>query len=336
MVCTSPFYYTLNVMKKILFAIIGISVAALVPSCVTVKYTSFERLQGAEVNFPEQARSIGIVHCSPVVTERVWDGLPNTYEGEGKLMAESFAQEIAETHYFDQVIICDSVVIPSGEEATLSGNQIDSLIQTLGVDMLLAIERVQLDMSTGVTWFPELMQKLPTLRVGVTPLIGAYREMRERPLFKISKTDTLYWELPLDVTMEQVAEDASQFAGTLPMKHLLPYWEEMTRFYFDGGIAEMRDAGIYVREQNWDAAAELWRSVYGQKKGKYRIHAAFNLALYHELKNEFELALAYLDEAFKLSKEGTSERAFIQYYQMELQEQAKKNKNLQIQMKRFE
>jgi tetratricopeptide (TPR) repeat protein len=246
------------------------------------------------------------------------------------------AQKIAETRYFDQVIICDSVIIPSGPESTLSGSQIDSLIYSLGVDMLLAVERVQLEMTTDEMWFSEVRREIPVLCVGITPLVGAYKEMRDRPLFKICKTDTLYWELPLSLSLEMVKEDASQYAATIPMKHLLPYWGEVHRFYFDGGIAEMRDAGIYVREQNWDAAAELWRSVYGQKKGKCRIHAAFNLALYHELKNEFELALAYLDEAFKLSKEGTSERAFIQYYQMQLQEQAKKNKNLQIQMKRFE
>ncbi len=336
MVCTSPFLLWFGCMKKILLAIIGMAIIILIPSCTTIRHTSFERLYGADVNFPEQVRTVGVVNCLPVVTERVWNDLPNICEGEGKLMAESLAQEIAETHYFDQVIICDSVVIPSGKEATLSGNQIDSLIQSLGVDILLAVERVQLDMSTGVTWFPELMQKVPVLRVGVTPLIGAYKEMRDRPLFKVCKTDTIYWELPLDVSMDQVVENSSEFAATIPMKHLLPYWGEVYRFYFDGGIAEIRDAGIYLREQNWDAAAELWKTVYDKKKGKQKMYAAFNLALYHEMKDEFSRAKEYLETAFELSKAGTTERLLIQYYYIQLEELLEKNKNLQVQMKRFE
>ena len=214
-------------MKNLMFFV---TLVGMLASCTTIKYTSFERLYGADVNFPEQVKSIGIVNCVPSVnTGQDWAvGVANSYEGEGKITAEALAQKIAETRYFDQVIICDSVIIPSGPESTLSGSQIDSLIYSLGVDMLLAVERVQLEMTTDEMWFSEVRREIPVLCVGITPLVGAYKEMRDRPLFKVCKTDTLYWELPLSQSLEIVKEDASQYAATIPMKHLLPYWAFMS------------------------------------------------------------------------------------------------------------
>ena len=331
------FTLDIHVMKKLLFAIVGMAMIALMPSCTTVKHLSFERLHSAEVSFPEQVQRVGVVNCSPVVSEWVWvHQMKNSYEGVGQATAESFAQEVAGTNYFNQVVICDSIITPLGADASLSSAQKDSLIRSLDVDMLFTVEKVLLDMSTDKVWFPELMQSIPVLRIGVTPLIGAYKEGREAPIFKVCRTDTMYWELPLDKELDQVVRSASEYAGTIPMKHLLPYWEEVHRFYFDGGNAEIRDAAIYVREENWEAAAELWKTIYERNRGKYRMHAAFNLALYHEMKDEYEPAREYLEKAFELSAEGSSERSFIQYYHMQLEAQQKQNKMLQIQMKRFE
>ena len=326
-----------DTMKKIVFAILAVVLKALLPSCAVLKPISYERLQGTDVNFPEQVRTVGVVNCLPDLPNRVWvDDVQNSYEGEGQLTAESLAQGMAETRYFDQVVICDSAYVPSDVNVGLSYGQMDSLIRSLDVDMLFTVERVLLEMSTDKVWFPELMQRIPVLRVGVTPLVGAYKKDRERPLFKVCKTDTIYWELPLESDLNEVVRSASEYAGTIPLKYMLPYWEEVHRCYFDGGSAEMRDAGIYVREQDWDAAAELWRTVCSKKKGRYKLHAAYNLTLYHEMRDEFEQAKECLEMAYGLSKEGSFEYSLIKAYALQLEEQMLKNQRLQIQMKRFE
>lgn len=41
-------------------------------------------------------------------------------------------------------------------------------------------------------------------------------------------------------------------------------------FYFDGGNVRMRDAGVYVRENNWDSAFELWKQIYDKGKGRQK------------------------------------------------------------------
>lgn len=44
----------------------------------------------------------------------------------------------------------------------------------------------------------------------------------------------------------------------------------------------MRDAGVYVRENNWDSAFELWKQIYDKGKGRQKMRAAFNIGLYYE------------------------------------------------------
>ena len=293
-------------------------------ACTTLQSISFERLQPASVSFPDQVRKVGVVgYVSQVENE----AQATTLKGDGLLAAESLAQEIAETHYFDQVIMGDSVQ---------SGQSVDHLIQTMDVDMLFVMEQVDIQLMEGALFIPELMMTVPAIDAAVTPIIRVYTQKRKAPLFTVSKTDTISWEYRPNLTQDQVVKDASEYAAIMSMNHLLPYWEEIHRYYYDGGSVEMRDAGVYLREQEWERAASLWETVYMQKKGKSKMRAAFNLAVYHESQGNFEQAKEYLDAASRLAGEGTSDDGLIKYYQLQLDSQAKRNQQLKLQMKRFE
>ena len=305
---------------KNVFSIVGtLGVSMLFSACTTIQYFSFERLQPADINFPEQVRSVGVVN-----------GVSSTDGGDGKVATEAFAQEIASADYFNQVVICDSV-LPS-----LDVIRTDSLIKALGVDMLFAFEQVEVELKKGTYYIPELMANVPVVDGIVTPLVCAYIAGRETPLFSISKQDTICWELRPDLTEEKIIKEASEYAAKLPMQYLLPYWKEVERYYFDGGNVEMRDAGIFVREGNWEEAGVLWQTLYDTKKGKVKMRAAYNLALYHELQDDFEKAQEYIDTASSLATEGSWEEQLIVLYQFKLQELSKDNHRLKVQMKRFE
>ena len=306
-------------MKKILFLISLFGAVVLFSACTTVQYFSFERLQAADINFPEQVRSVGVVNV-----------VPPTSGGDGKVAAETFAQEIASADYFNQVVICDSALQSFDQIPT------DSLIQALGVDMLFAIEQVEVALEKGTYYIPELMTNVPVVDGIVTPLVCAYIAGRDTPLFSISKQDTICWELRPDLTEEKMIQEASEYAAKLPMQYLLPSWKEVDRYYFDGGNVEMRDAGIFVREGNWDEAGALWQTLYDTKKGKVKMRAAYNLALYHELQGDFEQAQEYINTASSLATEGSWEGQLIALYQLKLQELSKDNNRLKVQMKRFE
>jgi hypothetical protein len=185
-------------------------------------------------------------------------------------------------------------------------------------------------------FIPELYATVPAVDGVVTSVVRAYLKQREEPLFTIQKTDTLCWELTPKLTFGDVVKDVSRYAATMPIRNLLPYWSEIERFYFDGGNFEMRDAGVYVREQNWEEASVLWKNVYDKKKGKAKMRAAYNLAVYSEMKDDFEYAKEYLATACALADEGSWEHQLILIYQLKLEEERKKNLRLNVQMKRFE
>lgn len=312
-------------------------VLCLFSACTTLQTISFERLQAADVSYPDQVRTVGVINYAPQ-DKQERDSILGLWNGDGKVTVESLAREIAATDYFNQVVVCDSALRPvgMGNEEILPMSQADSLIQALGVDMLFAVEQVRIELKEGSLFHTELMVDVPAVDGVITPLVRAYVSGRNAPLFSISKTDTICWVVSPELTFGQIVQEASDFAATLPVSYLLPHWKEMNRYYFDGGNMEMRDAGVYIREQNWEGAAALWQKLHDGRKGKVKMRAAYNLALNYELQGDYERAKEYLDTALSLASEGSWEHQLIEYYRLQLDEQARENRMLQIQMKRFE
>ena len=312
-------------------------VLCLFSACTTLQTISFERLQAADVSYPDQVRTVGVINYAPQ-DKQERDSILGLWNGDGMVTVESLAREIAATDYFNQVVVCDSALRPigMGNEEILPMSQADSLIQALGVDMLFAVEQVRIELKEGSLFHTELMVDVPAVDGVITPLVRAYVSGRNAPLFSISKTDTICWVVSPELTFGQIMQEASDFAATLPVSYLLPHWKEMNRYYFDGGNMEMRDAGVYIREQNWEGAAALWQKLHDGRKGKVKMRAAYNLALNYELQGDYERAKEYLDTALSLASEGSWEHQLIEYYRLQLDEQARENRMLQIQMKRFE
>ena len=327
-------------MKKNLFLISIGSVLLFLTACTTLQTVSYERLQPADVNFPGQIRKVAIVNNMPSVTQdyKQVDYKSASLEGDGKVAAEALAQEVVAVNYFDQVVVCDNSFRKGAEplERLIPKETVDDLLRELEVDMLLSMERVNVELKEGIFFIPELYVTVPAVDGIVTSVVRAYIKEREEPLFTVQKTDTLCWQLTPKLSFSDVVKEASEYAASMPMQNLLPYWVEVERYYYDGGNVEMRDAGVYVREEEWEEASVLWKKAYDQKKGKVKMRAAYNLAVYSEMKNDFDKAREYLDAAYALSAENSWDQQLILLYRMKLEDECQKNRRLNIQMKRFE
>jgi len=97
----------------------------------------------------------------------------------------------------------------------------------------------------------------------------------------------------------------------------------------------MRDAGVYVRENNWNSAFELWKQIYDKGKGRQKMRAAFNIGLYYEMKDNPATAIEWVEKADKLAKAGTTEATVIAFYLLKLKERQVQLPQLNIQMNRF-
>ncbi len=327
-------------MRKSVVSII-LAAGAMLASCSSLQTVSFEQLQAADVSFPDAVRRVAVINNMPVMPTKDSQGtISPELEGDGKVAAEALAENIANVNYFDQVVICDSVFRAHDDvprvNVLLTKDEIAKLTEDLGVDMVFSFDRIHIQTKPGVLFFPDFPMPIDAVDAVLSPVVRVYVPNRDKPLFIVAKQDTISWEMEPTLSDKKIIKEASEYAASIPVEHLLPHWREVTRFYYDGGSVEMRDAGVYLRENNWEGAYELWKAAYEKKKGQQKMKAAFNIALYYEIKDEVEKAKEWTENARKLVKPGSRDEQLITFYSLELDERKNKLSRLRIQMKRFE
>ena len=244
-------------------------------------------------------------------------------------------------------------------ESTLSREEVNNLANDLGVDFLVALEDVRLRSLRKVSFLPDINAYHESTDVKVFPTFSIYLPNRQGPVTTILSTDSIFWDevgaSEGEVQANSIKEDdlieaASQFAGTTPIRYLLPHWRTAQRYLFTGGSVDMRDAAVYVREGNWTDAIALWKRHYMHKKGKQKMYAACNIALGYEMQDSIAAAtewaekaqhMAYqidrLDEktADGLNATDVPNYVFATVYLNELQERLQGIARLDAQMQRF-
>ncbi|MDR0988916.1 MAG: DUF6340 family protein [Prevotellaceae bacterium] len=305
----------------------------LLTACQATEQLSIDYMIPAQVSFPAGLRRVGVVNNAVETPnfeafrkeenqEKMWkewkrNGLAHQERyvyGDAVVATEALAEALAAENYFDEVVICDSALRAHDiqrREPTLSRSEVAQLTTELDVDFLIALENLPIRTSRRVEYLSE-SSALAAIDVKVFPVIQIYQPNSGRRNIVLHATDSIYWErggsnparanvlLPDD---RQLVREASQFAGSVPVKRILPSWKTAERTLYLSGGANMRDAAVYTREKNWDAAIGLWQQVYNKKntRKKVRMYAACNLALGYEMKDEFDQARAWILKACDLA-----------------------------------
>lgn len=295
-------------------------------ACQTVEPFSVEYMMPADVSFPSDLRRVAIVNNMPNVPDNKLISSEETepkseteiasrtdyYNGNAQMAAESLAESVAEHNYFDLVVICDSALRSKDlhpRETTLAQEEVRQLTQELGVDFLISLENLQLKSVRKLEYIPSWRGYYGTVDVKIHPTIRIYLPNRSVPMATINATDSIFWDksgLDQDilgqlVSEKDLVEESSVFAGTIPVKHLLPHWTTGHRYLFTGGTVNMRDAAVYVKEKNWPEAINLWKKEFEERKGKRKMYAAYNIALGYEMQDLIEEAYHWAQEAQKVA-----------------------------------
>ena len=239
-------------------------------SCQSLEQLPIDYLQPADLSFPPQLRKVAIVNNTSdapdnkliTETEKIKEGTSlisraTAYaNGDPKTATESLAEEIAQQNYFDEVVICDSALRANDKlarESTLSQEEVRQLASNLGVDFIIALENLQLKATKTVRYLDEFNCFQGAVDVKVYPTVKVYLPERSRPMTTLHPTDSIFWEEFGGTAIEaatrmipdkQMLEEAAAFAGTVPVKHLVPIWKKGTRYLYTGGSVPMRDAAI--------------------------------------------------------------------------------------------
>lgn len=352
-------------------------VALLLNSCQSIEQLSVDYMLPAEVSFPTSLKRVAVVNNMPTVpenklivseeaqkkSENELARLTNYYNGDAKLTTESLAEALAKENYFEEIVICDSALRSKDvhpRESGLMQEEVKRLVEELDVDLVIALENIQLRSIRKISYIKEWATYYGTVDVKVLPSIKVYLPNRKGSMVTVNSNDSIFWEeygsgeaalRARLISEDRLITEASAFAGTIPVKHLLPHWKTGNRYYFTGGSIGMRDAAVYAKEGEWDEAIRLWKQEYEAKKGKRKMQAAFNLALGYEMQDSVEVAVEWALKAQTVARETDkvdelqtgglrSESAPNFYlttlYVNELQERKEGMNRLTMQMSRFE
>ncbi|WP_455592350.1 DUF6340 family protein [Bacteroides sp.] len=313
-------------MKK--YSVLILFVLLSFTSCETMQQMPIDYMVPADISFPASLRKVAVVNNvsstpdnklmpeeNKIKNENERSRAVAYYNGDAKIATESLAKAIAEQNYFDEVIICDSALRANDitpRESILSTNEVEELAQNLNADVIIALENLQFKASKIISYLPDWNTYYGTLDTQIYPSVKVYLPGRKSPMAIINGNDSIFWEeygntetavlahLPKD---EQMIAEASDFGGTIPVKHLLPYWKTSNRYIFINGSVNMRDAAIYVKEKQWEEAYKLWEREYkSSKSNKKKMRAALNIALYYEITDSLENAGKWAAEAQTLAR----------------------------------
>lgn len=346
-----------------------IFISVLLSSCQTIDLLSIDTRVPADVSFPSVLKNVAIVNNLPVNSDdsiaqpekkiNVFSALAGSTTGNGKLATEELANKIADEKYFDKVIICDSALREKDQytrPVALSKEEVQQLSEDLGVDLIFSLEGLKINTKRVIQYIPGEGYFQGTVDVKVYPTIRVYIPNRKGPMVTIAAEDSIYWEElgPYAPYVDQilikgkdVIEEASIFAGSIPIKYLVPTWNTVNRYYYIGGCVEMRDAAVLVRENSWKSSLALWEKVYSTKKAKLQMRSALNIALYYEMNDSIGEAETWAGKAMEIAQQKQKKVAdstkviysqdymIIKQYQSQLEARKLNLAKLKLQMSRF-
>lgn len=299
--------------------------------CQSMEAISIDYMQPAKITFPSELKRIGIVNNVPTnmpirIADRYKDvdqsdinrdgALRQTkyFNGDAKKATEALAQSIADENYFDLVIICDSALRQHDtryRNGGLTSEEIDQLTSDLGVDAIISLESVQFREVREIGYIPDFNIYMGDVQLNVFSTTRVYFPGHGGPVAVINGNDSIYWNEAGNfsfvksalVSEEEMLKQASDFAGTLAVKFLLPYWTTSQRYYFTSGNVKMRDATVKVSENKWDEALSMWTDVFhSTDNARKQCYAAYNIALGYEMQDSIETAYHWCETAVEKAR----------------------------------
>lgn len=361
----AKFKYTFVLLLVLLFA-----------SCRSVEEISIDYMIPADISFPSELRRVAIVNNTTSTPDNRFVPADSTlkvneisksisyHNGKPSITVQALAEAISAENYFDVVIVCDSLLRANDiiqRENMLSKEEVGELTQSLQADLIISLENLQMKATRIIRYIPDWNAYQGTIDMTVLPTVKVYIPNRKGPMATVNAKDSIFWE-ELGTSESYVRthlagnnvmlDEASQFAGVAPIKHIVPTWKTSKRYIYAGGSVNMRDAIIYARENSWDAAFKLWEEEYqSTKSNRKQMYAALNIALYHEMKDSIEQAAEWAVKAQTLARKvdriGEGELpaninfttipnyVLTSLYVAELQERINALPKLKMQMSRF-
>lgn len=313
-------------MAKYLYSFILLSVFTF-SSCGSMQELSIDYMLPADISFPSELKRVAIVNNTSSTPDNKLIPADNQkkpneisratayHDGNALTATQALAEAIAQENYFDEVIICDSALRAQDitpRENTLSQEEVQDLVYKLGADFIISLENLQMKAVRVIRYLPEWASYQGTIDMKVYPTVKIYLPTRKGPMVTVNSKDSIFWEEVGSTEAyvrshlagdSKMLDEASEFAGITPVKHILPYWKTGKRHLYTSGGVNMRDAAIHVREKSWDKAFNLWEQTHQSTKNKrLQMATAHNIAVCYEMQDSIAEAETWAIKAQELAR----------------------------------
>lgn len=279
-------------------------------SCQTYEPVMIDYMKPAKTTFPTQYKRVGVVNN---IRPNIKDSASYLL-GNPSLTANAFAEALAEANYFEEVVICDSMLRQDDvavRTGALSSSEIRTLIDELDVDFIISIENVVFDLKQKVKPRVDLNCYQSIADMKAYSFINAYSDRRSEPFINLVVCDSVFWEgygmtevsainnMP---PVSTLIKEGSEFIGAISASQLLPTWKQANRLLFTSGSVALRDGAYYVQNNDWPAAYQLWNDEFTSTKSKkVKMRCANNMAVYFEMNDEIDKSIDWIGKATELA-----------------------------------
>ena len=329
-------------------------------SCQSYRTIEIGTYNPATITFPPEVKTIMIVNNAAQQPDNslIQNGVGAEKDSTFSLSADSMAylfclalgKSMTESPVFDDVRLCDdtlrsdSVYIIS---RPFTPNDVKLFCDEYDVDALITLDKLYFKVFL-INQSQNMYFKWSLLTVIVTGELKALCPGYQTAL-TIPFTDSLQWATEETLYYKEIIEFTSEdiqlamrylveYAGEKMNKHYVPYWDSDTRWFYTNISSQWKRASSYAIAENWEEAANEWRPLFDKaKKWKQKAMLASNMALYFEIKGDFQKAIEYAEIANSLLKENTEEDNTLKLRQLSyleaLTKRAENDETLSLQLR---
>lgn len=301
---------------------IGLALAFLwlASSCVSYKKFSVEVYKPADYSISKDAKKIALVSRNLKYTTDTLQHYQvrnhhlikdkvrfNTDSIAVKICLDSLSAKLIARNMFDSVWVVPVNAIPvlrTNEIRPAKAGWYNTLGEKTSADVL-----IMLDMFS--CFYNQNNEGSGTSANVVTSNIWSIYDVKASKLVdRYSQVDTLYWDSYDEngrysgIKIPDKINAVSLAAGVIGenySKHILPDWIKVDRNYLIINQPEFQKAIELAQKDRWDEASIIWQKQLTYSSKQKKIVALYNLALASEMNGDITQAIAFTDEAAKLS-----------------------------------
>jgi len=302
--------------------IIPFSFWLLLPGCHPMASVTIEVLEPGEVILPVHINKVAFINQSYIPSLTFPDSIPWVEENELHILDtiinyrtfSGLGDALRQSPLFDLEAM--SILQYRRYDTTnflspLNHQQLDRIGRIQNADALISMEYYLLsgNLKTIITE----VDFIATYQFNSSTYWRIYDLVRDTIIDEYMHNDSLIWEeigdtrrmalskLPL---ITDALREVGYHAGYTYGIRISPGWIEQNRYYHMKGDMRMREAAWLAASDRWSDAARIWREVADEENDRMGARACFNLALFYETEDLFDIALEWASKSYMIQKKS--------------------------------